>query len=415
MTMKNKSIKQLKCQQLQQQISKVVKLEALPVDNGWAAFVVFLLGDPHLLEGGKGRQDGSSDPDRVFPLRGSNDLDLNGGWSKGGDLLLHTVSNTRVHGGATRHDSVGVQVLPDVNIALHDGVVGGLVDTAGLHTKEGRLEEGLRGTEPLVADGDDLAVGKFIGLLKGGGGSSGGHLLLEVEGNIAELLLDVTDNLTLSSGGERVTPLGEDLHEVVGQLTASQVKTEDGVGESITFIDGDGVGDTITRVHDNTSGTARGIEGKDSLDGNVHGGHVEGLEHDLGHLLPVSLGVEGSLSQEDGLLLWGNTEPIVEGVVPDLLHVVPVGDDTVLNRVLQGEDTPLGLGLVSNIGVLLSHTDHHTLVPWATNDGGEDSPGGVITGETGLAHAGAIVNDQSGCVLVTHLVFKKFVRLMSPH
>ena len=43
------------------------------------------------------------------------------------------------------------------------------------------------------------------------------------------------------------------------------------------------------------------------------------------------------------------------------------------------------------------------LVPWATNDGGEDSPGGVITGETGLAHAGAIVNDQSGCVFVTHL------------
>merc|ERR1719195_1851273 len=249
----------------------------------------------------------------------------------GGDFLLHTISNTRVHGGATRHDGVGIEILPDVNVALHDGVVGGLMDTAGLHTKEGRLEEGLRGTEPLVANGDDLAVGKLIGLLKGGGGSSGGHLLLEVEGDIAELLLDVTDNLTLSSGGERVTPLGEDLHEVVGQLTASQVKTKDGVGESITFIDGDGVGDTITRVHDNTSGTARGIEGKDSLDGDVHGGHVEGLEHDLGHLLPVSLGVEGSLSQEDGLLLWGNTELIVEGVVPDLLHVVPVGDDTVLN------------------------------------------------------------------------------------
>merc|ERR1711884_998748 len=289
------------------------------------------------------------------------------------------------------------------------------MDTAGFHSQEGRLEEGLRGTEPLVANGDDLAVGKLIGLLQGGGGSSSSHFLLEVKSNIAELLLDVTDNLPLSSGGEGVASLSEDLHEVVGELTASQVQTEDGMGKSITFIDGDGVGDTITRVHDNTSGMTRGIEGKDSLDGNVHGGHVEGLEHDLGHLLPVSLGVEGSLSQEDGLLLWGNTELIVEGVVPDLLHVVPVGDDTVLNRVLQGEDTPVGLGLVSNIGVLLSHTDHHTLVPWATNDGGEDSPGGVITGETGLAHAGAIVNDQSGCVLVTHLVFKKFVRLMSPH
>merc|ERR1711997_1231535 len=127
------------------------------------------------------------------------------------------------------------------------------MDTAGLHSQEGRLEEGLGGTEPLVANGDDLAVGKLIGLLKGSRGSSGGHLLLEVKSNIAKLLLDVTDNLPLSGGGERVATLSQDLHEVVGELTASQVQTEDGMGESITLIDGDGVGDTITRVHDNTS------------------------------------------------------------------------------------------------------------------------------------------------------------------
>merc|ERR1712242_480403 len=378
-------------------------LKAFPVNNGWTALIVFLLGDPHLLEGGEGRQDGASNPDGVFPLRWSNDLDLNGGWSQGSDLLLHTISNTRVHGGATRHDGVGIEVLPDVNIALHDGVVGSLMDTAGFHSEEGRLEESLRGTEPLVANGDDLAIGKLIGLLKGGGGGSGGHLLLEVKGDVAELLLDVTDNLTLSGGGERVAPLGEDLHEVVGKLTASQVQTEDGVGEGITFIDGDDVGNTITRVHDNTSGTARGAQREDSLDGNVHGGHVEGLEHDLGHLLPVGLGVEGSLSQEDGLLLRGNTELVVEGVMPDLLHIIPVGDDTVLNGVLQGEDTPLGLGLVSNIGILLSHTDHVSLVAGAADDGGEDSSGSVISGEASLAHAGAIVNNEGSNVFVTHL------------
>merc|ERR1712045_885041 len=204
---------------------------------------------------------------------------------------------------------------------------------------------GFGGTEPLVANGDDLTVGKLIGLLQGGGGSSGGHLLLEVKGNIAELFLDVTDNLALSSGGERVTTLSEDPHEVVGELTASQVQTKDGVGESITLIDGDIVGDTIAGVHDHTGGTTGGIEGEDGLDGNIHGGHVEGLEHDLSHLLTVSLGVEGSLSQEDRLLLRGNTEFIVEGVMPDLLHIIPAGDDTVLNGVLEGEDTPLGLGL----------------------------------------------------------------------
>merc|ERR1719320_1456603 len=104
----------------------------------------------------------------------------------------------------------------------------------------------------------------------GGGGSSSGHLLLKIKSNIAELLLDVTDNLTLS-----------------------KIKAYNSMGESITFIDGDTMRDTISRVHDNTSGTTRGIEGEDSLDGNIHGRHVEGLEHDLGHLLTVSLGVEG--------------------------------------------------------------------------------------------------------------------------
>merc|ERR1712242_250017 len=200
-------------------------LEALAVDDGGAALVVLLLGDPHLLECGQGGQDGSSNPDGVLPLGGSDDLDLDGGWGKSGDLLLHSVGNTGVHGGATGHDGVGVQVLPDVNIALHDGVVGGLVDSASLHSKEGRLEESLGAPESLVADGDDLTVGKLIGLLEGGGGSSGGHLLLEVQGDVAELLLDVTDNLALGGGGEGVAALGEDLHQVVGELTASQVKT----------------------------------------------------------------------------------------------------------------------------------------------------------------------------------------------
>merc|ERR1712076_35774 len=359
----------------------IEELEALPVDNGWAALVVLLLGDPHLLEGGKGRQDGTSDPDGVFPLWGSNDLDLNGGWGKSGDLLLHTISNTGVHGGASGHDGVSVQVLPDVNIAFHDGVVGGLVDSAGFHSQERRLEEGLGGTETLVTDGDDLTVGKLIGLLEGGGGSSGGHLLLKVKGNIAKLLLDVTDNLALSGGGERITTLGKDLHEVVGQLTSSQVQTEDGMGESITFIDGDGVGYTITRVHHDTGGTSRSIKGEYGLDGNIHCWHVEGFEHDLGHLFTVSLWVKWGFSQKYGLLFWCNTEFVVEGVMPDLFHIIPVGDDSVFNWVFQGKDTSLGLSFISYIGIFLSHTDHDTLMSWASNNGWEDSPRGVISGE----------------------------------
>jgi len=113
-----------------------VCLEAFTVDDGGAGLIIFLLADPHLLEGGQGSQDGASDPDRVFTLWWGNDLDLHGGWGQGCDLLLHPVSNARVHGGTSRQHSVGIQVFTDVDITLHDAVVGGLVDTAGLHTKE---------------------------------------------------------------------------------------------------------------------------------------------------------------------------------------------------------------------------------------------------------------------------------------
>lgn len=77
-------------------------LEALAVNDRRTALVVLLLGDPHLLEGGQGSQDGTTDPDGVFTLRRSNDLDLHGRGGKGGDFLLHTIGDARVHGSTTR-------------------------------------------------------------------------------------------------------------------------------------------------------------------------------------------------------------------------------------------------------------------------------------------------------------------------
>ena len=53
------------------------------------------------------------------------------------------------------------------------------------------------------------------------------------------------------------------------------------MGQGIAFIDRDGMGDTISRVQYNSSGTARGIEGQHSLDSHIHGRRVEGLKHDL--------------------------------------------------------------------------------------------------------------------------------------
>ena len=105
--------------------------------------------------------------------------------------------------------------------------------------------------------------------------------------------------------------------------------------QSISLIDWDCVGNTITGIQDDTGCPTRGVQGEYSLDGHVHGGGVEGFEHDLGHLLPVGLGVEGSLCQENGVFFRGDTELIVEGVMPNLFHVIPVGNNTVLNGVFE--------------------------------------------------------------------------------
>ena len=77
-----------------------------------------------------------------------------------------------------------------------------------------------------------------------------------------------------------------------------------------------------------------------------------------------------------------------------LLHVVPVGDDAVLDGVLERQDTTLRLGLVTDVAVLLAHADHHTLVAGATNDRGEHSAGRVVTGKSGLDHTGTIIHNQ---------------------
>ena len=58
------------------------------------------------------------------------------------------------------------------------------------------------------------------------------------------------------------------------------------------------------------------------------------------------------------------------------------------------EFTSLGLGLVTDVGVLVSHADHDGDVAGAADEGGEDGSGGVIAGESGLDHSRSVVDDQ---------------------
>ncbi len=123
------------------------------------------------------------------------------------------------------------------------------------------------------------------------------------------------------------------------------------MGDGESFIDGDGVGNSISGVADDTGGSSSRVEGKNGLYGNVKAGNIEGLEHDLGHLLSVSLWVKWGFGEEHWVFIWGHSELNVEAVVPDLLHIIPVFHDTVFNWVGDLEDSSLLLSLISEIFV----------------------------------------------------------------
>jgi len=240
-------------------------LEALLVDDLSAVLVVFGLEDPLALEGGEGGENGTTDPDGVLTLGGSDDAGLEASGAGGDELLGEALGHTGEHGGTTGEDDVDEEVLADVDVALANGLgdEGGVAVTVA-ETDEVGLEEGLRAAEALGLDGDDGGIGELelgldglVVLLL--------HFLVVVEGDVAGLFLDVADDFLFGGGGEGGTAFHEELHHVLGEVAAGEIDTADGVGHGETFVDGDSVGDTIAGVEDDTGGAAGGVEGEDGL------------------------------------------------------------------------------------------------------------------------------------------------------
>jgi len=104
------------------------------------------------------------------------------------------------------------------------------------------------------------------------------------------------------------------------------------------------------------------------LDGEVIGRDVKGLEHDFSHAFPIGLGVSGGFGEEAGVLGGSHSELVVEAVVPDFSHIVPVVDDTVFDGVAELEDTLFGLCFFPDVYVLVAHANHDVVVFGSADD-----------------------------------------------
>jgi len=210
------------------------------------------------------------------------------------------------------------------------------------------------------------------------------QFLVIVFNNICKLLLHVTNDFSL----------GQDFHHVLSEVTSGKIETKDGVGKSITFINWDGMRNTITRVKNNTSCTSGSIQGKDGLNGNIHSRGGKSFKHDLGHLFSVCFWVQWGFGQKNGVLFWGNSKLIVESMMPNLLHVIPRGDNSVLNGVRQFQNTTFALCFISNVGILLGHTNHRGSMLGSSYNRWEHSTRCIVTSKSTLDHTGTIVDDK---------------------
>lgn len=375
------------------------------MDDLSTGIVVVFLGDPVSGEGGEGAESGGTGPNRVVSVRRGNDL---GHASLGGlllDLVIESGIDTLIKSGTTGKDDVGVKVGSNIDITVVDRLDGELGKTESLITLlgESRLEDELRGLESRSVDLDNLTIGKLEVLLMLVGGTGLSKSLLIVLSDEAGLLLDASNNLLPSTsstlGSDTVE--GQKFFHVLGNGSTSNEVLSDGVRDGETFEDGNSVGNTITGVANNTGGSTIGVQRHDGLDGNIETIDGELLEHDLGHLLSVSLGVTGSLSKEDIVLGGIASELVVESILPDLVHVVPVGDDTRLNGVGKLEDTSHLLSLITNVLRFLLNTDH-SVTSWGTNERGELDGRLSLFREAGLEYTGTIINNN---VFVSHVVY----------
>ena len=101
--------------------------------------------------------------------------------------------------------------------------------------------------------------------------------------------------------------------------------------EHSALVDGDDVRDSVSAIDNDARRKTLGIEGEDGLDGDIDTAKVVPLKHDFGHLLSIAEGVHGWLSEEDLAARGINLHLVVEGVVPDVLHVVPALYNAILH------------------------------------------------------------------------------------
>ena len=281
---------------------------------------------------------------------------------------MQTLIESSKHGG-TSGDHNGVEeVLAHINVAALDRVEDHLVDAGPLETNLVRAEENLGSLILLRTKRNDAAVGQMIVRSVPILALTFSHVHIVTNGHrdIALELLNLLDDLKLGRRVEHIALSAEQQLQVLRHVSTANIDTLNSIVDSVALVDGRAVAAAVTGIEHQASRVTTRIQTQDSLLLEEDLRRAELLKEDVGRLSSIVVRVERRLSEKDGMLLRRDLQ-LVEYVAPKLLHIIPVSDDTVLDGIVQFENTLELVSSLTNERVLLILRDHDLLVNGSTN------------------------------------------------
>lgn len=191
---------------------------------------------------------------------------------------------------------------------------------------------------------------------------------VEADGDrdVALQLFDPLHYFELGGSVEDVARAPQEELEVLRHIATTDVDSLDGIVDREAFEDWTAMANAVAAVQDHAGRLTTSIQAEHGLLLEENLRRAKFLEENVCCLDPIAVWIEWWLCQKNGMLLGRDLE-LIEDVSPQLLHVVPVLNNSVLNWIVELEDSSVFVSCITNECVLLVLSDHDFLVNWSAD------------------------------------------------
>lgn len=158
--------------------------------------------------------------------------------------------------------------------------------------------------------------------------------------HVALQFLDPLHDFELCGRVEHVAGSPQEQLQMLRHVPAAEIDSLNGIADREALEDGTAMADTVAAIEDDARSLSSGIQTQDGLLLEENLWRAKLLEKDVCSLHAITVRIQWRLSQKNRMLLRRGLQ-LIENMPPKLFHIVPVLNDSVLNRVVELQDSPV--------------------------------------------------------------------------